>query len=175
MPPLPGLWKTPGRRSGADTVSGMTTPLLADVPVRSSLALTRRWIGILTPLSFDARSLWLTWLGPDGRQSPVLLPVDDVPLRPDRRLVTGLLDVHTQVATHLGADDVHLALALCRPGEPTGTADDAGWEAALHEVLDDALDGTWSLHLAAGGRVEPLVEAPSFFVRVAGRTGTGLR
>lgn len=153
----------------------MSTTLLADVPVRSSLALTRRWVSILQPPVFVRRSLWLAWLGPDGRQSPIILPVDDVPVEPDRRLLTGLLDVHRQVADHLGGGDVHLALVLCRPGEPGQDEHNGEWAGALHEVLDDALDGTWSLHLAAGGRVEPLVEAPSFFVRVAARASDGAR
>jgi hypothetical protein len=56
------------------------------------------------------------------------------------------------------------------------TEDDDGWVPAFHEVLDSALDGSWSLHLAAGGRVESLVEAPTFFVRMgwatARRAGT---
>jgi hypothetical protein len=156
-------------------VSRVTTPTLADVPVRSSLALTRRWTALLQPPTSAGRSLWLTWLGPDGRQSPVLLPVDDVPAVPDRRLLSGLLDLHAEVAPHLGGDDVHLAMALSRPGEPVQTEHDAAWACALHDVLDDALDATWSLHLAAGGRVEPLVEASSFFVRVAARLGDGPR
>ncbi len=170
-----GLWTTKEEGLGAATVSRVTTPTLADVPVRSSLALTRRWASVLQPPVFGRRSLWLAWLGADGRQSPVVVPVDDLPLRPDRRRLAGLLDVHRQVADHLGGLDVHLALALCRPGEPVATADDDAWASALHELLDDALDGTWSLHLAAGGRVEPLVEAPTFFVRVAQRAGEGHR
>jgi hypothetical protein len=148
----------------------MTTPLLADVPVRSPLALTRRWASLLQPLVFDSRSLWLAWIGPDGRQSPVLLPVDDVPARPDLRLVSGLLGVHDEVAASLGSNDVLLAMALCRPGEPVETEDDTDWLCAFHEVLGVELDQAWSLHLAAGGRVEPLVEAQSFLGEVARST-----
>ena len=156
-------------------MSGVTTPSLTDAPIRSPLALPRRWVEVLRPPVFGRRSLWLTWLDTDGRQPPLVVPVDDLPVRPDRRRLAGLLDVHRQVADHLGSSDVHLALALCRPGEPVATADDDAWTSALHELLDDALDGTWSLHLAAVGRVEPLVEAPSFFVRVAQRAGEGHR
>ena len=156
-------------------MSRVTTPTLADVPVRSSLALTRRWTTLLQPPTFAGRSLWLTWLGADGRQAPVVVPVDDVPAVPDRRLLSGLLDLHAELTPHLGGDDVHLAMALSRPGEPVQTEHDAAWACTLHDVLDDALDATWSLHLAAGGRVEPQVEASSFFVRVAARLGDGPR
>jgi hypothetical protein len=62
-------------------------------------------------------------------------------------------------------DVAHLALALCRPGEAIATEDDEAWAAFLRDGLDDQIDETWSLHLAAGGRVEPLVDAPPFFWR----------
>ena len=168
------LWKTAFRPVDAATVCRVTTPALADVPVRSSLALTRRWITLLAPLSFSSRTLWLAWLGPDGRQSPVLAPVEDIPVRADRHLAAELLDVHAEVARSLPGDDVHLAMALARPGEPVPTEDDDEWAEAFHDVLDSALDGTWSLHLAAGGRVEPLVQSPGFFVRVGRATARGV-
>ena len=74
------------------------------------------------------------------------------------------------MASHLPGDDVHLAMALCRPGEPVPTEDDDEWVSAFHEVLDSALDGSWSLHIAAGGRVEFLVEAPTSSVRTGWAT-----
>jgi hypothetical protein len=173
------LWKTTFRRFGAVTVCRVTTPSLADVPVCSSLALTLRWVSLLSPLSFTGRTLWLAWLGPDGRQSPVLAPVEDIPVAADRHLTAGLLDVHAEVARSIVGDDVHLAMALARPGEPVPTEDEDEWAGAFHDVLDGALDGSWSLHLAAGGRVESLVDAPSSFVQVgratAHRSGGGLR
>ena len=100
----------------------VTTPPLADVPVRSSLALTRRWVSLLAPLSFADRSLWLTWLGQDGRQSPVLIPVEDVPVQPDRHLVTRLLDLHSDMAARLPGDDVRRGTA----GDPAKLAAPAG-------------------------------------------------
>ena len=92
----------------------MTTPPLAQVPVRSAAELTQRWADLLDPPVFAARSLWLLWLTGDGRSLPLVVPVDDLPAVPDR---------------------------------PT-----------LHTVLDDAIESRWSLHLAAGGRVVPVVE-----------------
>jgi hypothetical protein len=43
------------------------------------------------------------------------------------------------------------------------TEDDEVWARTLRDELDGLIDETWSLHLAAGGRVEPLIEAPAFF------------
>jgi hypothetical protein len=136
-----------------------TTPPLADIPVRSAAELTRRWLRVLDPPVFGARSLWLLWLGADGRMLPLVLPVDDVPPVPDRPVLRGLLDLHDAVG--MQADGVrHLAMALCRPGHPAVTSDERAWVDALRATLDGELAGTWSLHLAAGGRVVPLVEAP---------------
>lgn len=139
----------------------MTKPSLADVPIRSTAELTDRWGTVLDPPIFGARSLWLMWLTGDGRMLPVIIPVDDIPRVPDHAMLGGLLSVHEGISDeHLGGDG-HLALALCRPGRPEITEDDDCWLEALAEVLDDALDGNWSLHLAAAGRVQPLVGMPS--------------
>jgi hypothetical protein len=141
----------------------MTKPPLADVPIRSADDLTRRWISVLEPPVFGARSLWLAWLDDDGLMLPVIAPVDDMPQSPDRPLLLGLLQVHEAVVEqHLGGHDGHLAMALCRPGQPEITQDDDAWAEALQLTFDEQIDGTWSLHLAAAGSVTPLVVPPPF-------------
>ena len=140
-----------------------TTPPLANVPIRSADDLTRRWTALLSPPFFGMRSLWLSWVGTDGRMLPVVVPVDDLPVRPEPALVMGLRQVHDSILEeHLGGDG-YLAMALCRPGQPEITEDDDEWAEALRSALDDGqIDGSWSLHLAAGGSVVPLVEALSW-------------
>ncbi len=139
----------------------MTKPPLADVPVRSAADLTSGWAGVLDPPIFGARSLWLMWLGADGLVLPIVVPVDDVPPLPDEGLLAGLLRIHAGVvADHLDGQG-HLALALCRPGRPYPSQDDERWAARLHGAFDEELAGTWSLHLAAGGRVTQLVAPPA--------------
>ena len=135
----------------------MTTSPLADIPIRSAAELTERWYYVLAPPLFGARSLWLVWLGADGRMLPIVVPVDDVERRPDRALVAGLLEVHRGITEQFLDGAGHLALALCRPGGPEVTHDDAAWAAELPVELGDQIDGTWSLHLAAGGEVTELV------------------
>ena len=137
----------------------MTKPPLADVPIRTAADLTERWTTVLAPPVFGARSLWLMWLGADGRMLPIVVPVDDIPLVPDAGMLHGLLQLHDAVtAEHLGGEG-HLAMALCRPGRPAITEDDGEWAEALRDRLDDGqIDGTWSLHLAAAGTVLPIVD-----------------
>jgi hypothetical protein len=138
----------------------MTKPPLADVPICSAAELTNRWATLLEPPIFGARSLWLMWLGADGRVLPIVVPIEELPQLPDDGLLAGLQQVHAGVAAdHLDGEG-HLALALCRPGRPQPSQDDERWAARLHATLDDELDGTWSLHLAASGRVSQLVAPP---------------
>jgi len=141
----------------------VTTPELASVPVRSSIALTRRWLTLLAPPVFGARSLWLTWLDTSGLMLPLVIPIDDVPSLPEEFALRGLRQMHDTIAEQ--RDVAHMALALCRPGDANPTMDDDEWAQFLRDGLDDSIDATWSLHLAAGGRVEPLVEPPPFFWR----------
>ncbi len=141
----------------------VTTPELASVPVRSALALTRRWVALLAPPVFGSRSLWLTWLDTSGLMLPLVIPIDDLPLEPEEFVLRGVLQMHETIGEQ--RDVTHLALALTRPGDAIPTADDEAWAASLRDGLDDPLDATWSLHLAAGGRVEPLVDAPPLFWR----------
>ncbi|WP_104524618.1 hypothetical protein [Blastococcus atacamensis] len=135
----------------------MTTPALAEVPVRSAAELTSRWSALLDPPEFAARSLVLTWFASDGRQEPMVIPVEDVPRVPDVALLVDVRQLHESVLTGQLGGRGHLALALCRPGSGSPTPDDEAWVEALRELLDD---GAWSLHLAAAGSVVPLVDVP---------------
>jgi hypothetical protein len=136
----------------------MTTPPLIDVPVRSAEELTARWADLLEPPVFGSRALWLTWLH-DGRMLPIVVPAEDLPQFPDNAMLFGLLALHEAISEEHLDGGGHLALALCRPGHPEVTAEDDAWVGLLSEVLDDRIEGSWSLHLAAGGSVVPLVEA----------------
>ncbi|UOY01838.1 hypothetical protein [Blastococcus sp. PRF04-17] len=140
----------------------MSTPSLPSVPVRTADDLTRRWTGLLDPPVFGARSLWLSWIGVDGLMSPIVIPVDGLPERPDAALLVNLRNVSEGVIdAHLDGSG-HLAMALCRPGRPEITPSDDEWAEEFRAVFDDGrIDGTWSLHLAAGGSVVPLVDLPA--------------
>ena len=136
----------------------MTKPPLADVPVRTAEELTQRWEKLLDPPVFSARSLWLTWLD-DGLMLPVVIPVDDVPAVPDRLLLANIAEVCESIVESHCVGTAHFALALCRPGRVKVSKDDEAWERGLSEALL-AVSGTWSLHLAAGGTVVPMVDLP---------------
>jgi hypothetical protein len=140
----------------------MTTTPLPSSPVLSPTELTSRWSDLLEPPVFAARSLWLAWLGSDGVMLPLLIPVEDLPRLPDPALVDGLRTAHGAVVEKTGADDLHLAMALCRPGNPAVNRTDAAWSEALRTGVGEQLSGSWSLHLAASGTVTPIVNPPTW-------------
>jgi hypothetical protein len=140
----------------------MTTPPLADVPIRSAEELTARWADMLEPPVFDDHSLFLTWFDHAGLPLPVVLPVEGVPPVPDPGMLEGLRQLHLGIAHERLSSGGHLAMALCRPGRPKVTKYDEAWIDGLREALDELPSGqTWSLHLAAGGSVISLVGLPS--------------
>jgi hypothetical protein len=93
-------------------------------------------------------------------------PLAQVPVRSAAELTQRWADLHEAVAEHF-PDTTHLAMALCRPGHAVVTAEDDEWAEGLHTVLDDAIESNWSLHLAAGGRVVPVVEPPGWRLATA--------
>ena len=137
----------------------MPSPELLQTPVRSAVELTARWSDMLEPPVFGARQLWLAWVGDDGVMLPIVTPIDDLPLRPERDVMPGLRSLHEAVAGSQPGP-VHLAMALCRPGRSAVLPDDAVWAEGLREEVGAHVDGTWSLHLAAGGSVLPIVNPP---------------
>jgi hypothetical protein len=138
----------------------MTTPPLADVPILSADQLTAHWEVVLDPPIFGSHALWLMWLRDDDLPLKALVPLDDLPPLPDDGLLLGLLSLHEAMAAEHLDGRGHLAMALCRQGRPEITEDDDTWVGLLSEVFDDRIEGSWSLHLAAGGRVVPLIDLP---------------
>lgn len=136
----------------------MTKPPLADVPVRTAEELTQRWEQLLDPPVFPGRSLWVAFLD-DGLMTSVVIPVDDVPAVPDRPFLANLAEVSASLVETLCVGTPHVAMALCRYGRVRVTKDDEAWERGLGEAFLTA-SGTWSLHLAAGGAVVPMVDLP---------------
>jgi hypothetical protein len=138
----------------------MTSSRLADVPVTTPAALRRRWADVLEPPFFRARSVWLMWLHADGTALPLVVPIDELPRQTDADTVARLVDLAVSVRGAQAAGIGHVAAALCRPGHATSTANDREWAEALGRATAAAGLTDWSLHLAAGGEVVPLVAPP---------------
>jgi hypothetical protein len=141
-----------------DTITPVFATLIGmnpDAPVITDDDLLQRWRDIMGPGGFGRRSLWLTWFAEDGRQLPVIVPVDDVPARPEPQMVRNLVQLlHSTIADRSPA--AWAAVALSRPGPPTTSDDDRAWGRALHENAAASGVALRPLHLATPGRVTVL-------------------
>ncbi|MGY1746737.1 hypothetical protein [Blastococcus sp. SYSU D00695] len=131
----------------------MSTRPHPDVRTTSDRELTERWRALLQldgPPS--RRSLWLTWLRPDGTMVPLLMPIDDVPIEPDREVLAHLAVAHETVADGEDVDpgELHLAMLLERPGPAGLSPDDHAWSSAVEAVLRDRAGLDCSLHVGNG-------------------------
>lgn len=104
------------------------------------------------------RQLWAMWVDGDGRQAPVMMPVEDLPSRPDERLLDGLCSVlgglRDELRTDAGPGGVILTVERFGP-DRVGTVDQL-WAAALGDCCVHAgmqLRGTF---LSTPGGVRPL-------------------
>ncbi|MFC5064515.1 hypothetical protein [Actinomycetospora atypica] len=108
-------------------------PLLTDDDVLERVA------SLLGPATKD-RCLWLLLVDGDRKQTPVLMPIEDTPPRPDPRMVDGLVRVLGQVAdalvTSAGAGSA--VFVLERTGHGTVTTADAAWGEALRAVCESS-------------------------------------
>jgi hypothetical protein len=128
----------PARRGAADHPAGMTAspvdlpPLTTDEEV---LARVRTVVG-----AARTRQLWILFVDGDGRQSPVVVPIADVPHRPEPRGLAGLTRVLRGLRGELVTDRGPGAVIVARerPGGDTVLDADREWAAALAEACRTA-------------------------------------
>jgi hypothetical protein len=131
----------------------MTTRPHPDMPVHSDAELTERW---RTLLQLDGapsrRSLFLAWLRPDGTMVRLLVPIEDVPLEPDRVVLANLAELHATVAQaeNLEPAGLHLALLLEREGPPELSPDDHAWCSTIRAIVADRHGLDCSMHVGNG-------------------------
>lgn len=102
-----------------------------------------------------SRTLCLSWVGADDRACGVLIPVRDVPERPDvddaRRFGMVIAAV-----TEQSAAGGSVVAVLCRPGGTRFTDADRAWNAALREQAATHGFHLHGLFVGSGGTVRPL-------------------
>jgi hypothetical protein len=91
----------------------------------------RRIDRLLDRDSRQERSVWLLFLTSDGTQLPVVVPIDDVPERPDPELVGNLCHMVADVLSD-AAPEGSAVITLTRPGSETVDDTDRYWFRTLH-------------------------------------------
>ncbi|MGI8675667.1 MAG: hypothetical protein ACR2JT_01895 [Nocardioidaceae bacterium] len=116
-------------------------------PVRSQADLWRYWRALMGPLGFSERLLWLQFLEPDGRVTPSLTQITELPRVPDARLVDNLMMLcHRVCRDNLEGGSV--AVLLSRPGPAGITADERIWAQRLTDAAVLAEVPLWPVHVA---------------------------
>lgn len=113
--------RIPGEAPGFDPAD----PLVTDTDV------LRRVDRLVDQESRRERSVWLLFLSADGTQLPVVVPIDDVPERPDPPLVGNLCHVIADVLAD-AAPGGSAVVTLTRPGGEAVDDTDRYWFRALH-------------------------------------------
>jgi hypothetical protein len=115
-----------------------------DAIVHTPADLFALWQSLMGHGGFSRRSLWLVFVYEDGHVAPVVIPIEDIPKRPDV-LVANL----GSVLAGLADDGVSsTALLLSRPGPRAMTTDDRAWARALAPFTP------WPVHLATADELQ---------------------
>ncbi|HET6625931.1 MAG TPA: hypothetical protein VFG63_06040 [Nocardioidaceae bacterium] len=116
-------------------------------PVHSQADLHRHWRALMGPLGFTRPALWLHLLTADDRAEAMITKIDELPDRPDDRLLTNLL----WVCAELLENDVpggKVAFLYSRPGSRLITDDDRAWARGLTSAARRAGVPCAPVHLA---------------------------
>lgn len=98
------------------------------------------------PLGFSERLLWMQFLEPDGRMTPVLSQITDLPRVPDVELVDNLIMICGRLCDDMAGGSV--AMLLSRPGPAGITAEERQWARRLTEAAAASDVALWPVHVA---------------------------
>jgi hypothetical protein len=99
------------------------------------------------PLGFGQRLLWLQLLDAEGRCTPLLPTIEDLPLHPDDECFDRLL-AFTRHLVDLEVPGGSAAFLLSRPGRAGISASDRRWASGLTTAARRLGVRVWPVHLA---------------------------
>lgn len=116
-------------------------------PIRSQLDLHQHWRSLMGPLGFSRATLWVHFLTSDDRPDGLITQVEDLPDRPDDRLLDNLMSVCGDL---LDSDlpGGRVAFLYTRPGSRLVTDDDRAWARGLRSAARKAGVPCAPIHLA---------------------------
>lgn len=116
-------------------------------PVHSQAALHNLWRALMGPLGFGSRLLWLQLFDAEGRPTPLLPTIEDLPLLPDQECFERVLGF-VQHLLELETPGGSVAFLLSRPGRAGISASDRRWAVGLTGTARRLGVRAWPVHLA---------------------------
>jgi len=148
------LWTTVRAPEAAGRLSGMDNdpmpprlPPGQAPPIRTQHDLRQYWRALMGPLGFSQPLLWLSFVAADGRPTPVLSQIDDLPELPDDHFLGNLMLIAEGVIGH-EVPGGSLAVLLSRPGRADLTDSDRAWARGLTTAALEAGVRMRPVHLA---------------------------
>jgi hypothetical protein len=137
----------------------MTIPNPANAPLLLTDSDLLERVEQLVGRAAVARQLWIMFVDGDGRQAPVILPISDIPLRPEPRVIDNLAAVMAgmcaDLTTDVGCGSV--VLTLERIGRDAVLAGDRQWADALQEACNRAGAAVRGVYLSTSGGVHRIL------------------
>lgn len=113
----------------------MDNPQARDIlsePVRTDADVLTRVAAVIGGRATGQRTLWLFFLGPDGLQSNVVVPIDPLPADPDTGLVGNVCRIISEVVSS-GFPGGQAVVTLSRDGTAGHDERDERWLRALQD------------------------------------------
>ena len=124
-------------------------------PLRSGDDALAVLLDLVGPERAGAAALWFLLLDADARPLPLVVPIVDVPVRPDRAVARRLMEV---IDAYLSSDAPggSVVAGLVRAAGGDLGAFEALWVPALREAADDAGVQLWAVVAIGAGRARVL-------------------
>jgi hypothetical protein len=107
----------------ANPLVGQTAPELLAIPVITDHDVLARVSAIIEPAARRQRCLWLFFLHRDARQANLLVPIDEVPERPEAAVVSNVCYVAAESIAQ-APSLLSVVITLSRPGTVRRTESD---------------------------------------------------
>ena len=102
-------------------------------PVRRQADLHRHWRGLMGQLGFAQSRLYLQLFTVDGRCTPLILDITDLPDLPDDGVADALMRFCSEALDRVGEPGMRVGILYARPGGRSARARDLAWARVVTE------------------------------------------